>query len=230
LFEYFENITEAQKSYIPNFKYHLIDLTQYSDEAILSLKTSFLINSLIAFKHKNDSDYVRNYADRIYYKTEIYSNSDYKQLFIRSLTVYIMASSKMDIQEVLEIIETLPKDSNDGRKSALESLIDIGIKRGIEQGTKREEERSGVKTAIKVIKMGLDLLMVYDINKVPMVVLKLLKANIDHEFKDEKLKIDLAKTLIEHFEYLQEEDIVVFSHIEKEEVGRLKEIFKKKKK
>jgi hypothetical protein len=149
---------------------------------------------------------------------------------IRSLTVYIMASSKMDIQEVLEIIETLPKDSNDGRKSALESLIDIGIKRGIEQGTKREEERSGVKTAIKVIKMGLDLLMVYDINKVPMVVLKLLKANIDHEFKDEKLKIDLAKTLIEHFEYLQEEDIVVFSHIEKEEVGRLKEIFKKKKK
>jgi hypothetical protein len=49
---------------------------------------SFLINSLIAFKHKNDSEYVKQQAERIFHHLEVYANSDYTQLFFRSLAIY----------------------------------------------------------------------------------------------------------------------------------------------
>ena len=230
LFDYFDKITEAQKAYIPNFKYHLIDLTQYSDEKILSLKTSFLINSLIAFKHKNDSDYVRKHGDRIYYKIEIYSDSDYKQLFIKTLTAYIMASSKMDAQEILEMVETLEKSRQGTVKSTLENLIDLGkqegLKQGLEQGTTRGDERKSIYVAIDSFEMGFEIAIIHRLSKVAIVVLELLKANIDSEFKVETKRNSLATALIQHFEYLNTRDIMEFCQMKKEEVEILKENLK----
>lgn len=44
------------EQFIPQFDYHLTDLSEFSDDFILNLKRGFLVNSLLLMKHKNDQD------------------------------------------------------------------------------------------------------------------------------------------------------------------------------
>ncbi len=46
--KYFKLPNEKLTKYIPNFDYHLSDLSNYSDENLLQLKAGFLINTLLS--------------------------------------------------------------------------------------------------------------------------------------------------------------------------------------
>ena len=231
---HYSGIESKFERYIPNFDYHVIDLTQYSDEDILSLRMSFLINSLIAFKHKNDSEYVKQKPERIFHRLELYQNEGATQLFIRSLTVYILSSTNLTRQEMGQIIDTLPKEGRGRIKTTYENIFDDGVEQGFEKGIeqglekgipigkKRGEELSRLRLAFEAIQMGMETPFIIQFFKVSENLVKLIKRNIDKDFKVEALKIILVNELLSTSEYLGIDDIADFCRVPLEMVEKMK--------
>ena len=57
---YFGRLSKALLVFIPQFDYHLTDLRQWSDEALLRLEAGLLINTFLLFKHYGEEDYIRS--------------------------------------------------------------------------------------------------------------------------------------------------------------------------
>jgi predicted transposase/invertase (TIGR01784 family) len=223
---YFNRTDTSLSQYIPDFKYHVIDLTQYSDEDILSLKMSFLVNSLIAFKHKNDSEYIKQKPERVFYRLDFYANEDRTQMYIRALVVYIMASTNLKVEDMEQIVDTLPKDGNKRVKTTLENFIDKGIEIGREEGKEigREQgkEAKTIHLILQTIEDGLEVAYLVKLFKVPIKTIKAIqKCHKDH-FKSKALRKDLATELLSTFQHLQNDDIAKFCHLNIEVVAELK--------
>jgi predicted transposase/invertase (TIGR01784 family) len=223
---YFDRLDESLNQYIPDFKYHVIDLTQYSDEYILSLRLSFLINSLIAFKHKSDSEYVKQQPKRIFYRLDFYANEDSTQMYIRALVIYIMASTKLKVEDMEQIVNTLPKEDNQRVKTTLENFIDKGIEigeeRGIEIGEKRGKELSKINMILKFIDKGFDVAFIVDTFEVSIKTVKLIKKCHKDNFKTKAFRVELATELLSTFKHLGNRNIAKFCSLNIEEVEELK--------
>jgi predicted transposase/invertase (TIGR01784 family) len=228
---HYKGINKKFERYIPNFDYHVIDLTQYSDEDILSLRMSFLINSLIAFKHKNDNEYVKQKAARIFHQIELYTNSDATRLFFRSLAIYIMSSTKLTKEEMGQIIDSLPIEGRERLKSTYENIFDSGIERGIERGIekglsigkKRGEQFSKIKMTIDAVKMGLETPFVVKYFGVPKRLVECINKSVKDEFKTQAFSILLADELLRNFPDLAPQDVVDFTNLPLELVEKLRE-------
>ena len=227
---YFEYSDISFNQYIPDFKYHVIDLTQYSDENILSLKMSFLVNSLIAFKHKNDSEYIKKQPERVFYRLDFYANADRTQMYIRALVVYIMASTKLKVEDMEQIVNTLPKEDNQRVKTTLENFIDkgrmegieIGEERGIEIGKKSGKELQKIELILDALTDNQDIAVIAKFVKVSIKTIKSIKKCHKDNFKNKALRKELAIELLSTFHNLKEDDIAKFCSLNIEEVEVLK--------
>ena len=88
-FEEHFGIDKDLQVFLPKFEYRLVDMVNYSDEFILAMKQSFLVNSLIALKHKNDGNYVRQHFTKIFINLEDSSEIEDERNSVHYLTVYI---------------------------------------------------------------------------------------------------------------------------------------------
>lgn len=144
--EYFEQIDEAFDPYIPVFDYDLVDLNEYSDEFVFALKAGFLVNSLIAFKHKGETDYVKKHFKDIFVNLESKQVDESTRLFTLTLSAYVVTTTSLTAKEVVDLSENLPKKVKSNIMTGYESLIEEGKKQGIEQGieigTKRTDEKN----------------------------------------------------------------------------------------
>lgn len=230
---YYGDIDNRLKAYIPDFKYHIIDLTQYSDEDILSLKVSFLLNALLAFKHKSESEYFKQYIKTVFHHIEFYPNTDRTQTFFHSLTVYIVKSTNITGKEMGQLIETLPKEGQPTLKTTYENIIDMGIDIGIEKGLKKGL-KEGLKQAelekLEMIKdaltLGSENAIIAKILKVPEHLVQTIRATVKSEFNIPALKLTLAGAIITTFKYLETKDIADFCQLPIEEVRNLEEQLK----
>lgn len=242
LTSYYGNLADHLKSYIPDFKYHIIDLNAYSDETISSLKVGFLINALLAFKHKSNSEYFKQSLRKVYQHIEIYPKTDRTQTFFHSLTVYIIKSTNITGQEMGELIETLPVEGQEKLKTTYDNIFDLGVEEGIEKGIERGIEK-GIKEGLEkgiikglskaaferiaaienAIKIGLNADTISTIFGVSKNLVSVLKGFIKEQESPLSLKIALASVMITDFTHLTAQDIATFCQLPIEEVIVLKD-------
>lgn len=206
---YFDEVDEVFEPFFPSFDYYLVDLSKYNDEFILKLKSSFLINSLLAFKHKGDGEYVRKHFTRIFVNLEEDINEQTK-LFLRHLSVYIVVTTKLTDKDVNELVEQLPTETKQEFMTAYDNILEKGREIGF-----------------KSLKENLPDNVILIISEISKEVLVFLKKAIADDFKTKTTQTELAKSLMEHYEYLGDEDIVAFSKLELEEVRSMRVVLNK---
>lgn len=224
--EYFEQIDEAFNPYIPIFDYYLVDLNEYSDEFVFALKAGFLVNSLIAFKHKGETDYVKKHFRDIFVNLESRQIDESTKLFTLTLSAYIVTTTSLTANDVIDLSDKMPKKVKRNIMTGYESLIEMGKKQGIEQGieigTKRADEKNTLDFVIKLIKKGSNNEFILDLCEVSSDTLILLRTVISDDFKNTENQLKLANRLIKEYEYLNNEDIKVFTKLDVEEILKIK--------
>ena len=98
--------------YIPKFDYHLTDLSHYSDEQLLALKMGYLVNTLLALKHRRDEEYIKNHFERIFVYSEHYWVTEQGRNFLKIVVVYVLQTTELSRKEVEGLVKKLPKSLN----------------------------------------------------------------------------------------------------------------------
>ncbi|NJN78424.1 MAG: hypothetical protein HC803_08940 [Saprospiraceae bacterium] len=146
-----------------------------------------------------------------------------------------MASTNLKVEDMEQIVDTLPKDGNKRVKTTLENFIDKGIEIGREEGKEigreegkeigREEgkEANTIHLILEAIIQDLEISFITKLFKVPIKTIKAIqKCHKDH-FKSKVLRKDLATELLSTFQHLQNDDIAKFCHLNIDVVAELKE-------
>jgi len=215
--QYFDNLPEGMQVYLPDFKYELIDLTQYEDEFILALRTSFLINTLIAFKHSFENQYILKHAKRLFFNIELFENTELGISLIHTLVVYTMNVTGLKKNIMDKYIEEtqLSATSKKRMKTTAENYIDFGIEKGI--------EKTGLEIAIEMIKYGQDNEFIFQFFKIPYEILNKIRPTVSTDLKDELVNIEMAKAVIPHFKNLSDAEIAKFCKLEVERIILLRQ-------
>jgi flagellar biosynthesis/type III secretory pathway protein FliH len=147
------------------------------------------------------------------------------------LSVYIVITTKLTDKDVNELVEQLPIETKQEFMTAYDNILEkgreIGLEQGLEIGSKRGEDKKSIEFAIKLLKESLPdnlVLILYDISKEVLVILK--KVILD-DFQTKTTQTELAKSLIEHYEYLRDEDVAIFSKLELDEIRSLRVVLSK---
>jgi len=153
----FELVDQHLRPYLPSFEYYLVDLSKYSDEQILNLKHSFLINALLTFKHYRQKSYILEKIELIFSLTL----KKHEWNLYESQFRYITWNHEFSAIEQQEIINKVQEPVKNTIMSTYEALIQkgekIGIEKGIEKGEKKGIEKTIRETVIRMDEKGLDL-------------------------------------------------------------------------
>ena len=152
---FFEGLDEALRPYLPVFEYIYNDIQALPDEALLAMLHSRLLQSaLLTMKHYFDPAYLEENAVLI-----LAGGRDEQGNFFMPLLVYLFDKVKANSKTVIEIIEKLPEGVKSEVMSALDILIEEGIKIG-EQGKAeaeaRAKEEKTYQACCNLIKLGAD--------------------------------------------------------------------------
>lgn len=226
--DYFKNIDKELKKYIPNFEYHLIDLANYDDEELLALETPFLTNTMLAFKHKNDSDYIKTQYLKLFAKLEEYIETETGDRYVHMLSVYLILSTQILGVEIKEIFRKLPPKIDNKMTTTYDNIVSTsleqGLQQGFERGTKRGIILNEIQSTIKLFSFGVEKnIILANAEELKTELIELIELNIEKEFKSKALQNALAKELIQSFDFLLDEDIVKTCQLEMDEVTAIKQ-------
>ena len=142
LSSYFKGIDEPLKTYLPNFKYHLTDLSHYSDEQLLSLKMGFLLNTFLALKHYKEETYIRQQFGLLL-KLD---GEDRNGNFTKALLVYLFRITEIQPIELSKLLEQV----EDHQTTTIMSTYDMLIEEGKKRATKKAalEKILSIRTAL----------------------------------------------------------------------------------
>jgi len=85
LYTYFEIPDDDLLPYFPNFDYHLLDLSKYEDENILSLETGFYVNTLYLLKHQKQKEFILSHLKEIFQNIEQVQLAQDRKEFVVSI-------------------------------------------------------------------------------------------------------------------------------------------------
>ncbi|MEZ4886128.1 MAG: Rpn family recombination-promoting nuclease/putative transposase [Chitinophagales bacterium] len=120
--------------YIPKFDYHLTDLTHYTDEQLLALKMGYLVNTLLALKHRREDAYIKAHFERLFVYAEQYLESERGRNFLEIVVVYILQTTELNRKEIVGLVQKLPKQLNDLTMSTYDMILLEGEKKGRKEG------------------------------------------------------------------------------------------------
>jgi hypothetical protein len=103
------HIPPAFHRFIQEFDYGLIDTDKMSDEQIMGMRWSPLVNMLLVFKHFKDKVYLTNELDKLFYVGESYKNSEEGRKFIKGLLAYYFKNTQLRPEERKTVIKKIPK-------------------------------------------------------------------------------------------------------------------------
>jgi len=199
-----------------------VNLADYPDEFILSLKKGFLINSLIAFKHKNDGDYVKEYFSRIFANLEEIQSTELGRNFLDHLAVYIVIATTLKAKEVLELADKLPENIKKTVMTTYDNLIEFGKEQGIEQGIEQGAIKRSLQTVVRLLKINLPLDVISEGAEVSIETVKLFNVNIENKYTSKTLQKALATHILINFSILPNELIADFTKLETSEIENLR--------
>jgi hypothetical protein len=123
--------------YIQEFDYALIDTANFTDEEIMSMRWTPLVNMLIIFKHFKDKVYLTTELDKIFYVGDFYVTSEEGRKFINGLLDYYFKNVQLRPSESRIIIKKIPKSMQTTAMSAYDQLREEAKEEQILQSVKK---------------------------------------------------------------------------------------------
>jgi len=118
--------------YTPDFKYILLDLTQYSDREIKGVLLCRAV--LLLFKHNNAPD-IRERLSTIFAMLDELKKSDNGFRFLEAIFRYLYSTINMSPDEIIEIaVRSMASDKGELIMTAADILRKEGFKQGVQQG------------------------------------------------------------------------------------------------
>jgi hypothetical protein len=123
LLEEFPLLPTDLHKFVAALDYFVIDLTAMSDEEILKLQQSPLVNMLLIIKHHKEPAYLSKELDKIFIYNEIYQSTEPGRAFLWELLVYYFKTSQLSGLKDKSIIHKLPQIMQTTALSTWDNLI-----------------------------------------------------------------------------------------------------------
>ncbi len=78
---------------------------------------------MLAFKHKNDSEYIKTQYLKLFAKLEQYIETETGERYVHMLSVYLILSTQILGIEIKEIFRKLPTKIDDTMRSTYENIL-----------------------------------------------------------------------------------------------------------
>jgi hypothetical protein len=115
-----KSIPESLLRYLPRFDYHLTHVNALSDEVILALGKSLLVNALFMMKYIRQPDFIIQHPQQVFVGLD---EDGSPEDFFQVLLVYFVKNTELAPAQVREFIEILPKALNKAAMSTYEKII-----------------------------------------------------------------------------------------------------------
>ena len=125
--DYFQNIDAALKRFVPQFEYHLTDITKLNMEDIVAMKVRLLANALLSFRYGSDADWVIKHIKTLF-SGAYDENNEYQMNFFTTQFVYLIKNNELSDENVNRILENIP---NNLEMTGYDRLIQRGVNKGV---------------------------------------------------------------------------------------------------
>jgi len=117
---------------VPDYVY--INLQAMSDEQIRSIKTRFLKNIYLAFKHSRDDNYLRRHFAEIVTFAEHLEGDDFLRMLFGWTLQYLHTVSNIETKEFTNMVNVLTPDLKKEALTTYEQFVLQGLEKGMAQG------------------------------------------------------------------------------------------------
>lgn len=143
--EYFATpLPDSLLQFLPRFDYHFTHVSAMSDEAILGLGRSLLVNAFLMMKYIDEPDFIVGNPGLIFIELE---EPNSPRDFIVALLAYFLKNTELAKEKVQNFIEILPKTLTKTAMSTYDMILAEGVEQGkqqqrllLEEALRREEE------------------------------------------------------------------------------------------
>ncbi len=134
--DYFQDLDEDLKRFVPSFDYHLTDLTVFSAEDILSLRVHLLVNTFLSLRFGSNVEWVLKNIKILFSGAEDENKQHWTNFFVAQF-VYLVKSNELSDENINHIVGQLP---NTLEMTGYDRIIQRGIEQGIEQGVQKKNK------------------------------------------------------------------------------------------
>lgn len=148
----FDCFPEEFQRFVPDFDFLVVNLQEKSDDEIRTLKDYMLLRSiLLTMKHTWEDEFYRKHFQEIF----IFVNENVRQEMILWLLIvtleYIQKVSKIQRQELMELIEKLPPAYEQPIKSGWDMMMEEFMEKGMEKGMALGAEKATDNAIRKIL-------------------------------------------------------------------------------
>ena len=177
--DYFPSVDDALLSFVPQFDYHLLDISKWEDDQILAIKEAFLSNMLLVFKHIWDENFILNQSQQFFVGLEAYFGTEIGENLFQSIVVYLFTKTNFSQEMVTKMVQEMEgymqgKITNtyerilaQGFEKGIEEGIERGMEAGIEEGIERGANEKTLIATKNMLKKGFDAPAIAEILAVP---------------------------------------------------------------
>ena len=125
--DYFNFVDPILEKYIPGFEYCLLNLSNWTDQAIKQLRTGFAKAALLLMKHNRNKTYLLHHSSEIFKfaNWEVRKTGSIKLFFLYVTTVY-----ELNTKELKYMIDQTPSNMKKTAKVAYDYIIEEGVEKG----------------------------------------------------------------------------------------------------
>jgi Putative transposase, YhgA-like len=134
----FGKVADYLKRFLPIFEFIVVDLSKYSDKAIMDTNAGLLVNALLLFRHSSDADYLSKNVKALTKGLDNYDEeSDYWQ-YVLTIYFYFSKLLKGTDMEKTAVLERIPRKRT---KDDFYSLYDLLTDKGAAKGSSLRDKR-----------------------------------------------------------------------------------------
>ena len=147
IIDFFENIDDDLKQFIPNFEYLVTDLNEFSEEELIMFNLGILLSTFLVFKHKRDWNFVHEQVQVLFN----YERHEYEEFVLNRFSIaffsYLWIAYDITEEQWNKFQKNIPTNLNDTAMSFYDTIIQKGEVRGEARG----ETKTTTKFTIQVI-------------------------------------------------------------------------------
>lgn len=141
--EYFKCIDELLSSFIPDFQYVLIDLTNYSDDDIKN-KIFKRVTTKIAcllFKNIYDEQKLRSHLKEFLKIGKLYFEEEKGLKFLESVIKYIYSTTDIPTEEMVNVVKQISYEGGERAMTTAMRLMNEGKEKWMNEGIKNTKKK-----------------------------------------------------------------------------------------